>query len=97
MIRPEMRAEMRRLVLGDGWKIETVARRFHVHHSVVRRAISDEPPPEHTPAAPSGLDTFKPYLLERLTAYPEMTATRLWEEIQKREQRHVDRGSAWQF
>jgi len=77
MIRPEMRAEMRRLVLGDGWKIETVARRFHVHHSVVRRAISDEPPPEHTPAAPSGLDTFKPYLLERLTAYPEMTATRL--------------------
>ena len=88
MIRPEMRAEMRRLVLGDGWKIETVARRFHVHHSVVRRAISDEPPPEHTPAAPSGLDTFKPYLLERLTAYPEMTATRLWEEIQKRGYTH---------
>jgi transposase len=88
MIRPEMRAEMRRLVLGDGWKIETVARRFHVHHSVVRRAISDEPPPEHTPAAPSGLDTFKPYLLERLSAYPEMTATRLWEEIQKRGYTH---------
>ena len=84
MIRPEVRAEMRRLVLGEGWKIETVARRFHVHHSVVRRAISDDPAPECVPAAPSGLDPFKPYLLERLSAYPEMTAVRLFEEIQKR-------------
>lgn len=84
MIRPDVRAEMRRLVLAEGWKIESVARRFHVHHSVVRRAISDEPPPEHTPAAPSGLDPFKPYLLERLTAYPEMTGSRLFEEIHKR-------------
>jgi transposase len=84
MIRPEVRAEMRRLVLGEGWKIETVARRFGVHHSVVRRAISDQPPPEHKPAAPSGLDPFKPYLLERLSAYPEMTAKRLFEEIHKR-------------
>ena len=60
MIRPEVRAEMRRLVLREGWKIETVARRFHVHHSVVRRAISDDPAPECVPAAPSGLDPFKP-------------------------------------
>ena len=54
MIRPEVRAEMRRLVLGEGWKVETVARRFHVHHSVVRRAISDDPPPEPSVVAPSG-------------------------------------------
>lgn len=88
MIRPEVRAEMRRLVLGEGWKIETVARRFHVHHSVVRRAISDPPAPQHKPIAPSSLDTFKPYLLERLTTYPEMTAIRLFEEIQKRGYAH---------
>jgi transposase len=84
MIRPEMRAEMRRLVLGEGWKVETVARRFHVHHSVVRRAISDAPLPEHKPATPSSLDAFKPFLLERLTAFPEMTAVRLFEEIKRR-------------
>jgi transposase len=88
VIRPEVRAEMRRLVLGEGWKIETVARRFHVHHSVVRRAISDSPPPEHKPTAPASLDAFKPYLLERLTAYPEMTAIRLFEEIRKRGYSH---------
>lgn len=84
MIRPELRAEIRRLVLGEGWKIETVARRLGVHHSVVRRAISDGPPPEHRPPTPWALDPFKPYVLERLTAYPEMTAVRLFEEIKKR-------------
>ncbi len=88
MIRPEVRAEMRRLVLGEGWKIETTARRFGVHHSVVRRAISDALPPAHKPVTPSSLDAFKPYLLERLTTYPEMTAIRLFEEIQKRGYAH---------
>jgi transposase-like protein len=39
MITADMRAQMRRLVLADNWRIETVARRFGVHHSVVRRAI----------------------------------------------------------
>jgi transposase len=79
-----MRAEMRRLVLGEGWKIETVARRFGVHHSVVRRAICDTPPPEHRQPIPSALDPFKAYLVERITTYPEMTAVRLFGEIQKR-------------
>jgi transposase-like protein len=42
MITAEMRAQMRRLVLVEGWRIETVARRFSVHHSVVRRALQDD-------------------------------------------------------
>jgi transposase-like protein len=42
MITAEMRAQMRRLVLVDGWRIETVSRRFGVHHSVVRRALREE-------------------------------------------------------
>ena len=44
MISQEIRAEIRRLVLRDGWKVETVARRFGVHHSVVRRMIQDGAP-----------------------------------------------------
>jgi transposase-like protein len=43
MITAQMRAEMRRLVLVEGWRIQTVARRFGVHHSVVRRAIRLKP------------------------------------------------------
>ena len=44
MITSEMRAEMRRLVLVERWRIETVARRFGVHHSTVRRALPEKPP-----------------------------------------------------
>ena len=57
MITAEMRAEMRRLVLVERWRIETVARRFGVHHSVVRRALRDEPP-QDPPARPGVLEPF---------------------------------------
>lgn len=81
---PEVEAEIRRLVLRDGWKIETTARRFGVHHTVVRRVItsSDETRPRGTP--PSILEPFKPYLVERLAEYPELTATRLLMELKDR-------------
>lgn len=80
---PEVEAEIRRLVLRDGWKIETTARRFGVHHDVVRRVIraGDGPAPKR---APSILDAFKPYLVERLAEYPELTATRLLMELKER-------------
>jgi len=84
MITAEMRAEMRRLVLVELWRIETVARRFNVHHSVVGRALRDDAPLETHVARPSALDPFKPYIVERITAYPELTALRLFEELRPR-------------
>lgn len=80
---PEVEAEIRRLVLRDGWKIETTARRFGVHHDVVRRVIREGDGPTKRRAA-SMLEPFKPYLVERLTEYPELTATRLLMEIRDR-------------
>jgi|HubBroStandDraft_2_1064218.scaffolds.fasta_scaffold19469_2 transposase len=82
MINATMRAEMRRLVLGEHWLIGTVARRFGVHHSVVRRAISDVASPRALPST-SVVDPFKPYLIERLEKYPELTATRLLSELRE--------------
>ena len=41
MITAELRAQIRRLVLLEKLPIETVARRFGVHHSTVRRALAD--------------------------------------------------------
>jgi len=83
MITAELRAQVRRLVLGEGWQIETVARRFGVHHSVVRRALRDDA--GITPAPrPSKLDPFKPYIVKRLTELPDLTATRLLAELSER-------------
>jgi transposase len=84
MITAEVRAEIRRLVLRDGWKIETVARRFGVHHSVVRRAIRDDVAPTRKPV-PSLLEPFKPYIVERLGEHPELTSERLLAELRERE------------
>ena len=78
-----MRAQIRRLVLVERWRIETVARRFGVHHSTVRRALADAPAAADTPS-PSALDPFKPYLVQRLTEYPELTAARLFAELRER-------------
>lgn len=85
MITAEIRATIRRLVLREGWKIETAARRFGVHHSVVRRALRDPKDlVEHPATAPSELDPFKEYVVQRLTEHPELTAVRLLLELQLR-------------
>ena len=85
MITAEMRVQMRRLVLVEGMKIETVARRFGVHHSVVRRSLRDPSSPASKPAArPSNLEAWKPYIVQRLTDLPLLTSVRLFEELQTR-------------
>ncbi len=84
MITPEIRAEMRRLVIAERWRIETVARRFRVHHSVVRRAVRERSGASTPEVRPSGLDPFRPYIVERVTEYPQLTALRLFEELRAR-------------
>jgi len=81
---PEVEAEIRRLVLRDGWKVETAARRFGVHHTVVRRVITTGEETRPRGGKPSILEPFKPYLVERLAEYPELTATRLLLELKDR-------------
>ncbi|MBM4359875.1 MAG: IS21 family transposase [Deltaproteobacteria bacterium] len=79
-----MIAEMRRLVLGEKWLIGTVARRFGVHHSVVRRAVCGQAAACEHAAPKSVIEPFKPYIVERLEKYPELTATRLLQELRER-------------
>ena len=78
----DIKAELRRLVLREDWKIETAARRFGIHHSTVRRALAE---PAAGPVANAGvLEPFKPYLIQRLTEAPQLTASRLHRELQER-------------
>src|ERR1700743_3591207 len=72
MIPPEVRVEMRRLVLRLHWRIETVARRFGVHYSTVRRALESGP---ESGEVTSGniLEPYKPFVVQRLTEAPELS------------------------
>jgi transposase len=83
MIPAEMRAQIRRLVLVEGWRIETAARRVGVHHSVVRRVLRDDAT-EKRPAKESALEPFKPYIVERLVELPELSSVRLFDELKSR-------------
>lgn len=83
MITAEMRVQMRRLVLVEHCKIETVARRFGVHHSVVRRALRDDLGLER-PRPESQLEPFKPYIVRRLADLPSLSAVRLHQELRGR-------------
>jgi transposase len=85
MITQEMRSQMRRLVLVEGMKIETVARRFGVHHSVVRRSLREPGGAvADTVPRPSNLDRWKPYIVERLTDLPELTSARIFADLRSR-------------
>ncbi len=80
---PEIRGEMRRLVLLHLWKIETVARRFGVHHSTVKRVLRDAEVGELPPIPKSVVDDFKPRIIQRITEAPELSAVRLLEELRQ--------------
>lgn len=84
MITPEIEAEMRRLVLRDGWKVETTARRFGVHHSVVRRVVRQAAELAGPRVAASKLDPYKAFIVERIGDYPELTSSRLLELLKER-------------
>jgi transposase-like protein len=82
-----MRAEMRRLVLREGWRIQTVATRFCVHHSVVRRALREDGQTD-PPGQPSALEPFKPYIVQRLADLPQLSGERLFADLRERGYTH---------
>jgi transposase len=71
----------------QGLSVSAIARRLGVDRKTVRTYIAKglEPPvyKKRTPA-PGMIGPFEPYLRERLKAYPDLTAVRLWREIKER-------------
>jgi transposase len=68
----------------QGLSIRAIARQLGVDRNTVRRALRRNGLPKYTRTTPrrSKLDPFKPYLQQRLAACPELTAVRLYQEIQ---------------
>ena len=71
----------------QGLKVAAIARQLGIDRKTVRKYISRGlEPPAYGPRSlrQKSTDPFLPYLGERLTAFPGLTAVRLWRELRER-------------
>lgn len=77
-------AEIHRLHEGERLSARAIARRLHVSRKTVREALTWPTPPVPVMAVrPSILDPFKPEIRRRIEQYPDLSAVRVLEEIQR--------------
>src|SRR5690349_15667925 len=71
----------------QGLKVSAIARQLGIDRKTVAKYIARGlEPPAYGPRSPRlrATDPFVPYLRERLSAYPGLTAVRLWRELKER-------------
>lgn len=85
MISRAQEAEILRLHHAEGWPVGTVARQLSVHHSVVRRVLTQAGVPITKIAQRPGIaDAFLPFIRETLEQYPRLCASRLYTMVKAR-------------
>jgi transposase len=85
MITRAMEAEVLRLHHVEKWPIGTIARQLMLHHATVRRVLAQAGVPEaQKTTRPSMADPFLPFMLETLTIYPKLCASRLYIMVRDR-------------
>jgi len=82
---PDLTAEILRLAFNEEWPIGTIARQMGVHRDVVIRIISAKEE-KLTDSKKNGtlVEPFLPFILETLTKYPDIHASRVFAMIRKR-------------
>jgi transposase len=85
MIAPECEAEIVRLYHAEKWRIGTIAAQVGVHHTTVRRVLAQAGlAVGRQSLRPSIADPFVPFIVEVLTKYPRLRASRLYEMVKSR-------------
>ena len=85
MIAKETEADILRLFHAEKWPLGTIASQLGVHHTTVQRVLKQSGVEAKvvTPR-PSMADPFLPFLVEQLTKYPKLRASRLYEMVKER-------------
>ena len=85
MISRELEAEILRLYHAEHWRVGTIATQLGVHHSTVRRVLTQAgiPAPRQS-NRPSIADPYIPFIVATLEKYPRLTASRLYEMVKSR-------------
>jgi len=84
-ISAELEAKILRHFYVEKWRTGTIARQFNIHHSVVRRVLSQNGVLKASlMPKKSILDPYLPFVNEILTKYPTLTASRLYAMVKER-------------
>jgi transposase len=85
MITLEQRAEILRLYHAERWPVGTIAVQLGLHHTTVQRALAEAGITEaRQRRRPSKADRFLPFILDTLSRFPKLCASRLYEMVRQR-------------
>ena len=85
MISKEREAEILRLYHAERWRVNTIAGQLSVHHTTVQRVLAQSGiPSEKITARPSVADPYVPFIIETLTKYPRLRASRVFQMVRQR-------------
>src|SRR5439155_23592632 len=81
----DLEAQILRYHHVEKWRVGTIARQLHVHHSVVRRVLSQAGIPKASfTKRESIVIPYLSFILETLSKYPRLAASRLYEMVCQR-------------
>ena len=80
----ELQVEILRLYHAEKWRITTISTQLHVHHSTVRRVLSQEGKVQLPCSRVRQVDAFIPFIEGILKKYPNLTASRLLSMVKER-------------
>jgi transposase len=83
-VTPEVEAEIRRLHFGEHWPVGTIATQLAHHTDVVKRVLGLLEARANSPLRPRAVDAYGDFILETLTRYPTLRATRLYDMLKLR-------------
>jgi transposase len=85
MITRALETEILRLHHAEHWPIGTIAAQLRIHHGTVRRVLAQAGvPTAQAILRPSIVDPYRAFIIETLTKYPTLRASRLYTMVRER-------------
>jgi transposase len=82
---PEIEAQILRYYHAERWRIGTIATELQVHRDSVARVLAQAGLPALEPVRrPSAIDPYLPFILETLTQFPRLRASRVYDMVKGR-------------
>lgn len=80
-----LEADILRYYHVEKWRVGTISRHLSVHHSTVKRVLSDTGVPKKKILVhASMIDPYLPFILDTLQRHPKLTASRLYAMVSER-------------